>query len=297
MVRGDRAGGWLKRLVQSGPMEPAQVIKLARSLADALDLAHQRKIVHRDIKSANVLLDARNNLYLADFGLSITIGDTTQAGGGTLAYMSPEQMSGDLLDHRSDLYAFGILLYEMLTGAVPRSGDHPWNYMQVLSNAPLPIPDSISFEVADVLRRATAIRPEDRYPSAGELIDALSAAINRGAPAQVGDNLLTIPYDTISYDTSYLPPTTDPATIALLTANSMFDAALADWADGAGRFRFYEDDFQYVASFYSDAAAWSVQLDKAAHRLMLRASLEYGLDVDMWWDALADVVEHRGIAF
>src|SRR5258708_25269816 len=109
MVRGDRAGGWLKRLVQSGPMEPAQVIKLRRPLADALDLANQRKIIHRDIKSANVLLDARNNLYLADFGLSVTVGETHQPGAGTLAYMSPEQMMGDELDHRSDLYAFGIL--------------------------------------------------------------------------------------------------------------------------------------------------------------------------------------------
>src|SRR5258708_33201434 len=207
MVRGDRAGGWLKRLVQSGPMEPAQVIKLARSLADALDLAHQRKIVHRDIKSANVLLDARNNLYLADFGLSITIGDNAQAAAGTLAYMSPEQMSSEPLDHRSDLYAFGILLYEMLTGAVPRSGDHPWNYMQVLANAPLPVPDTMVPEIADVLRKATALRPEDRYPNAGEVMDALSAAINHGGSAPVSGDLAAI-----SYDTSYQPPTTDPAT-------------------------------------------------------------------------------------
>src|SRR5258708_25148725 len=70
------AGGSLKPALQKGPMEPAQVIKLARSLADALDLAHQHKIVHRDTKTANVLLDARTILYLADFGPSYTIGHT-----------------------------------------------------------------------------------------------------------------------------------------------------------------------------------------------------------------------------
>src|SRR5579871_4461228 len=206
--------------------------------------------------------------------------------------MSPEQMSGDPLDHRSDLYAFGILLYEMLTGTVPRSGDHPWNYMQVLSNAPLPIPDTMPPEIADVLRKATALKPEDRYLNAGEVIDALNAATNQGAPSPISGADLPM---AISYDTSYLPPTTDPATIALLTANSMFDAALAEWADGAGRFRFYEDDFQYVASFYNDPDAWRIQLDKAAYRLMLRASLEYGHDVDTWWAALGEVAEQRGI--
>src|SRR5260221_60953 len=75
------AGGSLKQLLRSGPLDLRQVVKISQPLADALDLAHQRQIIHRDIKSANVLLDARQNLYLADFGLSVTLGESNQQGG------------------------------------------------------------------------------------------------------------------------------------------------------------------------------------------------------------------------
>ncbi len=276
------AGGSLKKLLQSGPLDLARAIKLARPLADALDLAHQRKIIHRDIKSANVLLDARNNLYLADFGLSVTLGDVVQPGAGTLVYMSPEQMMGDPLDHRSDLYAFGILLFEMLTGGVPLVGGQPWNLQQVMAGAEMPIPPDLPTKIADLLRKATSVKPEERYNSATEIIDRLGETIGSGQEAE-------------SEEATILP-ITDPALLAQMKANQLFEAALFDWADGAGRFRLYADDFKFIDSYYTDADAWSIQLNDAAHRLMLRAALEHGHNIETWWQHIADPAERRGIA-
>ncbi|HLY28807.1 MAG TPA: serine/threonine-protein kinase, partial [Aggregatilineales bacterium] len=276
------AGGSLKGLLESGPLDLSQTVKLIRPVADALDLAHQRKIIHRDIKSANVLLDARHNLYLADFGLSVTLGDSSQPGGGTLAYMSPEQMMGDAVDHRSDLYAFGILLYEMLTGKLPVMGGQPWNIQQVMVSAPMPIPDDMAPGVAEVLRKATSLKADDRYNSATEIVEALARnAKGDGSDTAGGGAEL---------------PVTDPALQALKKANVLFDDALLDWADGAGRFHLYAEDFQFIDSFYSDAAAWGIHLDAAAHRMMLRAALEHGYEVDVWWNAIEHIGERRGIA-
>ncbi len=279
------AGGSLKGLLESGPLDLARTIKLTRPLADALDLAHQRKIIHRDIKSANVLLDARHNLYLADFGLSVTLGDVSQPGGGTLAYMSPEQMMGDALDHRSDLYSFGILLYEMLVGKLPMVGGQPWNIQQVMASAPMPIPDEMPHRTAEVLLKATSLNAEDRYPSATEIVEALARSMENEGTEDA--ELVEITFDL---------PMTDPALQALRKANTLFDNALLDWADGAGRFHLYAEDFIYIDSFYTDAAAWGIHLDAAAHRMMLRAALEHGYEVDVWWNAIEHIGERRGIA-
>src|SRR5712691_1687091 len=136
------AAGSLKDLLKQEPLSPERVATLMEPLAGALDLAHQHQIIHRDIKAANILLDAQLHPYLADFGLSMTKGDrNSESGVGTLDYMSPEQMMGDPLDQRSDLYAFGILMYELLVGHLPSVDGQSWNIHQTMRNAPLPVPD------------------------------------------------------------------------------------------------------------------------------------------------------------
>jgi serine/threonine protein kinase len=233
---------------------------LIQPLANALDLAHQSQIIHRDIKSANILLDARHNPYLADFGLSMTIGDKNSlAGVGTLAYMSPEQMMGEPLDHRSDLYAFGVLIYEVLAGQLPKVNDQPWNLQQTMTQAPLPAAPDMPSAVVEVLRRATALDPADRYNSATEITAALRATLApTGAPVEAA------------------PLITDPALLALKEANDLFDKAQERWSDGAGRFRLEAGDFKYIDSFYSAPGDWEIHLDDVARRLMLRAALEHG---------------------
>lgn len=283
-------GGTLRKLLHKEPLDVGRLIKLAEPLADALDMAHQHRIVHRDIKSVNILLDSQHRPYLADFGLSVTIGDPSQqSGSGTLAYMSPEQLRGELVDHRSDLYAFGILLYEMLTGDVPSAGNQHWNLAQTISRAPLPVPLDMPEAVANVLRRATAYDPDDRYESAAAIVEDLRAAQRTLESAAAGTGsledglLLTLPVD-------------DPAVLASMEADRLFASALEKWADGAGRFRLYEEDFKYIDSFYSVGEELGVNLDESARRLMLRGALEHGHNLDHWWAEVGLTSEQRAVA-
>src|SRR5262249_59401652 len=107
-----------------GPLAPARALALCGQVADALDAAHARGLVHRDVKPSNVLIDTqggREHCYLADFGITTAAGDggtadTSQQMLGTLAYVSPEQIRGDPVDARADVYSLGCMLYECLTG-------------------------------------------------------------------------------------------------------------------------------------------------------------------------------------
>ena len=282
------AGGTLRKLINREKVDLDRLVKLAEPLADALDMAHQHRIVHRDIKSVNVLLDAQHRPYLADFGLSVTIGDPSQqSGSGTLAYMSPEQLRGEAVDHRSDIYAFGILLYEMLTKDVPAAGNQHWNLAQMISRASLPVPDDMPQAVVDVLRRATAYDPADRYPNAMAVVEDLRVAqrtLEASLAPSMDDGLLT------------LLPISDPAYQAQVEAERLFAGALEKWADGAGRFRLYEEDFKYVDSFYSVGDELGMSLDEAARRLMLRGALEHGHNLDYWWEQAGSVAEQRAVA-
>ena len=123
-------GGSLAARLQAGPIALDETLRLAIPLADALAYAHGQGLIHRDLKPANVLLRPDGSPVLADFGLARPIiGDSaaqitaTGAVMGTLAYMAPEQFSGRPADARADMYAFGVMLYEMLTGRVPFEGD------------------------------------------------------------------------------------------------------------------------------------------------------------------------------
>jgi hypothetical protein len=286
------AGGTLKKLTQGGNLTLGEVIKLSEPLADALDLSHQRNIVHRDIKSVNILLDSQHRPYLADFGLSVTVGDQgATSGSGTLAYMAPEQLSSNGFDHRSDLYSFGILVYEMFTGTVPSVGGQYWNLTQLMRAADLPPHEAINDDVMLVLRRATALDPDDRYASAMEMVQDLK---DIWQPVTFGGAMLGMDGDLSGAD-ALLLPITDPAMQAALEANALLQGALTKWADGAGRFRLYEEDFQYVDSFYGEADAVGVTLDEASRRLMLRGALEHGYRVEKWWMRLEEAAERRAV--
>ena len=117
-------GGSLQdRLKNHGRLSLSEALRIARGILDALDFAHQKGIVHRDVKSSNILLSPDSHAYLVDFGIALVLGKTriTRFGAnvGTPDYMSPEQIRGEQLDHRTDVYSFGCVLYEMLTGRSP----------------------------------------------------------------------------------------------------------------------------------------------------------------------------------
>jgi DNA-binding beta-propeller fold protein YncE/predicted Ser/Thr protein kinase len=179
----------LRTLVQrDGPLDPATAASVIAQVANALDAAHARGLVHRDIKPANVLLDG-GHAYLTDFGLTKRLtGETTMTGSGrwvgTLGYIAPEQIRGEGVDARADVYALGCLLFYVLTGVAPyrRDSDEATLYAHLND----PAPDAAALEpgvppaLAEVVERALAKDPDERFPSAGDLGRAALAAVGDG---------------------------------------------------------------------------------------------------------------------
>ncbi len=159
-------------------------------MAPAMDAAHARNIIHRDLKPGNILFDQYGNAYLSDFGIAriIVEGSATLTGEailGTPAYMSPEQIQGEKdIDGRSDIYALGVLIYQMLSGQAPYVSDTPARVMMMHVLEPVPniqkvIPD-LPAGVEAVLAKAMAKDPKDRYSTAGELAADLEAIVHGG---------------------------------------------------------------------------------------------------------------------
>ena len=171
----------LKHLLRGGPLEREQAIRLCSQVAEALDFAHARGLVHRDVKPSNVLLDPKEHVYLADFGLTKRIGEsrTVEPGlFGTIDYVAPEQIRGDEVDARADVYALGCLLYECLVGEPPfrRGSDAATLYAHLEEQPP-----TLS-GLEDVLPRALAKDPVGRYETCGELMDAARDALGLTRP-------------------------------------------------------------------------------------------------------------------
>ena len=176
-------GSDLKAVLRDGPLEPARAVRVLEQIAGALDAAHARGLVHRDVKPSNVLLDEREHVYLADFGLSRYLGDAALPLGpakslGTADYVAPEQIRGEEVDGRADVYALGCMLYECLAGAPPfrRDSDAATLYAQLEEEPPV-LPG-----LEEVLPKALAKEPADRYGTCGELIDEARQALGIAEP-------------------------------------------------------------------------------------------------------------------
>src|SRR3954453_974982 len=186
------AGDDVRSLVRrEGALAPARAAKIVSQIAAALDAAHAAGLVHRDIKPANVLMGPDDHVYLTDFGLTkhaLSVAGSTKPGHwvGTLDYVAPEQIRGERVDARVDVYALGCLLYFTLTGEVPfkRDGDEARLWAHLQDPPPKPsehdsgIPEAFDYVVA----RAMAKDPEERYPSAGDLGRAALAAASNAKP-------------------------------------------------------------------------------------------------------------------
>lgn len=185
-------GGSLRDLLERrGRFSLPETTYYIEQAATALDYAHKLGVIHRDLKPSNFLLDADDRLVLADFGIAHIMRDSGRSKGWTLTipgivlgtpdYMSPEMAQGELIDHRSDIYQLGIVLFQMLSGDVPFKGNTASVLIKhVKENPPLlhTIHPAIPSAVDDVIQKATAKRREDRFASASEMAQALHLAID-----------------------------------------------------------------------------------------------------------------------
>ncbi len=186
-------------IVQAGRLPPERAFAIAIQLADGLEAIHQVGVIHRDLKTSNAMLDAAGTVRLMDFGIAKNVaseGTGATATGhilGTPAYMSPEQARGEKLDFRSDVYALGIVLYELFTGRVPFEADTPVAViMKHINEAPPlegPRATGLPASVLPILGKALAKSRETRYQSAAEMAQALRAA----AADSLGRPLDTLP--------------------------------------------------------------------------------------------------------
>jgi YVTN family beta-propeller protein len=172
-------------LRREGPLDPARAIAIAAQVASALDAAHEHGLVHRDVKPSNVLLDARGHCYLADFGLTDGLDEPGPADGslgGTVDYVAPEQIRGDPVDRRADVYGLGCLLFEALTGRVPfpRASGVATIFAHLDEEPPAATAVRASLPAAldAVLVRALAKEPAARQASCGELVQEARIALD-----------------------------------------------------------------------------------------------------------------------
>ena len=182
-------GGSVDDVLKDGSIELETVADIIDQIAPALDYAHSKHVLHRDLKPSNVLLDDDGGAYLTDFGIARVLGEaapsgiTTQGVVGTPSYMSPEQAQGMPLDGRSDIYALGIMLFELVTGRRPFESDTPYGIAVLQVTAPPPSPRSLnpnlSFAVEEVIFKALRKKREERFPNAVALSEALKRAVNK----------------------------------------------------------------------------------------------------------------------
>jgi predicted Ser/Thr protein kinase len=177
-------GRSLQALIDSGQrLTLPEISAILEPIADALGYAHQNGIVHRDIKPANILIDKTGKPYLADFGVARVDSSTITRTGtsvGTLGYMSPEQVKGQNIDNRSDIFALGIVLYELLTGKTPFPGDNISTIVYKIVHEQPPRITEINSAVPPgydfVIEKALAKNPEDRYQNCRQFVAGLKTA-------------------------------------------------------------------------------------------------------------------------
>ncbi|HLY26537.1 MAG TPA: serine/threonine-protein kinase [Aggregatilineales bacterium] len=183
-------GSLLDRLnAKAGPLPPDQVVRTLDQLASVLDYAHERGIIHRDLKPENVLFDEQGNVYLSDLGITKVIDPNatrsrTDLQFGNPAYMAPEVWQASGTDWRSDIYALGIILFEMLTGKLPFAeavaASVMFTHLMHVFSKPISLAEyrpDLPKAVDEVIAKAMAKNREDRYQSAGELATAFKQAL------------------------------------------------------------------------------------------------------------------------
>jgi serine/threonine-protein kinase len=181
------------RLGRERVLPPAEAGRIAVEIASALEAAHDRGLVHRDVKPENILLDTKGRALLTDFGIAREMSFLRRPGAiqtlaatglpvGTPEYMAPEQLRGGAADQRADIYGLGAVLYEMLTGVVPHEAETPYEVAALVLTAPLARPSfhnqNISPALENVIMKALAKNANDRYPDARSFAEAAVAAVS-----------------------------------------------------------------------------------------------------------------------
>lgn len=270
------AGGSLYEKIREKPMPFADILRYILEIASALDFLHQNQIVHRDLKPSNVLLDLHQRSYLSDFGLARTVSTTTQAmhtGRGTPPYSPPEQHKQLVVTAKSDIFSFGVMLYELFTGQLPWNGERMLGMQQLYTKAEMPDPCEINPDLPsilkDALRRITSADPAHRPSSTRDVVRMIDYVFNTN-----GSSMLELQGD----------PNND--IVSMQDAPLLLEQKFPDWNSnrkqpvlGPTRFAMVH---LYRQKMKEAPAAGSLA------QFLLYHSLTYGYQDEEWWGGTSD---------
>lgn len=252
-VKGETLAEYIE--TTTGPIPEKRTISIFLKILDAVGYAHQKNILHRDIKPSNFIINEQNDIKILDFGIAKSIDGTgknlTKTGlkVGTTMFMSPQQVKGQVLDRRSDIYSLGVTLFQMVTGQLPYDDTNSeYDLYNLIVNEAFPNPKEfyvgVSPQMCKVIKKATEKRPLDRYQSCEEFSKAL-LGISTGVRIEIPLNLKTKIYD-LSDEDQVKPPVLNRVfwrNLILLIASTSFFVALA-----FGFYFFIKSDTRHVIS-------------------------------------------------
>jgi serine/threonine protein kinase len=271
-------GGSLHDRLVAGPLSIDGILSCSIRIASALDYLHAQGIIHRDLKPSNILMDFGDRLYVADFGLARIVADTTQAlhtGHGTPPYAPPEQHTMRELTYKSDIFGFGVMLYQMLTRQLPWEGEKSLGLQQLYSREEIPDPGEINPDlpagIHQVLRVMTSANPDSRPATAMDAVRMLHSAFgvtmtdhqSAGPPRSVESNLDT---------------------------GSMLKRSMSGWDADGGTIRLSLTRFA-VLDLEQKQAGDESAVETGAPAFMLQNALTYGYNDDYWWPKVTDPKE------
>ena len=272
-------GGTLTQKIKTAPLSIEEIVRYGTEIASALDYLHAQGIIHRDLKSANVLLDLNQNCYLADFGLARLVSTSTLAfhtGHGTPPYSPPEQIQMKAITPKSDIYSFGILMYEMFTGQLPWNGKRQLSMEQLNSKQELPDPREFNEKLppllTDVLRCITSADPALRPHSADEIMKAIRRIFN------------------IPLEASTIGRSRDGWVLRDGDTDALLKRALVQWKATDETYNLGLTKFALI-----DLERKKINMDTYSH-FMLSQALTYGYNDVQWWQAVGNPRERLAVS-
>jgi serine/threonine protein kinase len=270
-------GGSLQDRLVSGPLSKEEILSFSIRIASALDYLHAQGIIHRDLKPSNILMDFGDRLYVADFGLARMVAETTQAlhtGHGTPPYAPPEQHTMRELTYKSDIFGFGVMLFQMLTRQLPWNGEKSLGLQQLYSKEEIPDPCEIIPDlpprIHQTLRLMTSANPDSRPATAMDAVRMLHSAFGVPMPAE--------------------PVETSRPVESNLDAGAMLKKSMSGWDPDGGTIRLSLTKFA-VLDLEQKHAGDESDAETGAPVFMLQNALTYGYNDDYWWTKVSNPKE------